>query len=64
VDKLEDIIMDDSKVGTKGLTDGFNELLVGRLVSSVPFVTNGVVSFAKLDLKLVDCFDVKVEMGF
>jgi len=56
--------MDDSKVETKGLTDGFNELLVCRFVSSVPLVTNGVVSFAKLDFKNVDSVDDIVEGGF
>jgi len=67
VDTLEDIIMDDFKVWTKGLTDFSNELVVGRFVNSVPSfteVTDCVVSFAKLDIKLVDCFDDKDEVGF
>jgi len=47
--------------------DCFNELVVGRFVNSVPSfteVTDCVVSFAKLDIEFVDCFDDKDEVGF
>ena len=67
MDKLEDIIMDDFEIWTKGLTDCFNELVVGRFVNSVPSfteVTDCVVSFAKLGIEFVDCFDDKDEVGF